>query len=113
MGESTTINRADLAEQIYQQVGLPSKDAEALVLSIINHIVDALLAGEPVKLAGFGVFSIVERKEMLGRNIKTGSSVVIPKRHVVVFKPSNKLKMRVAAGGAHSNLSERLVDVII
>ena len=99
MGEGTT-NRADLAEQICQQIGVPSKDAESLVLSIISLIEEALLSGETVKLAGFGVFSIVERQEMLGRNIKAGSTVVIPKRHVVIFKPSNKLKTRVEAGAA-------------
>ena len=111
MGEGTT-NRADLAEQICQQIGVPSKDAESLVLSIISLIEEALLSGETVKLAGFGVFSIVERQEMLGRNIKAGSTVVIPKRHVVIFKPSNKLKTRVEAASAHSQSSKSLIDVI-
>ena len=99
MGEGTT-NRADLAEQICQQIAVPCQDAESLVRSIISLIEEALLSGETVKLAGFGVFSVVERKEMLGRNITAGSTVLIPKRHVVVFKPSNKLKTRVETGAA-------------
>lgn len=93
--QGATTNRSDIVEQISQETGLPHKHAELMFLSIMGHIKTALLKGETVKINGFGVFSVVERKETVGRNVKAGHTVKIPSRKVVVFKPSEKIKKRV------------------
>ena len=89
------LKRSDIVDIVCQKTYLPRKEAEVIVMSMMEYIKEALLQGETVKIAGFGVFSITERKETVGRNVKAGYIVKIPSRRVVVFKPSDKLKKRV------------------
>lgn len=92
---SQTVTRADLAEAVYREIGLSRVESSDLVESVINHISDALLRGESVKLAGFGTFSLRDKKERMGRNPKTGEAVPITPRRVLVFKPSQVMRERV------------------
>ena len=90
-----TVTRADLANAIYQQIGLSRADSNQIVESIIKHILSALLKGDKVKMAGFGTFEVRKNKPRMGRNPKSGKLVPIDARNVLVFKPSNKFKKRV------------------
>lgn len=90
-----TVTRADLTEAIYREIGLSRTESAILVESVLDHIVNALVKGESVKLSGFGTFSVRDKRERMGRNPKTGREVPITKRRVLVFKPSNVLKDRV------------------
>ncbi|WP_409433908.1 integration host factor subunit alpha [Litorimonas sp. RW-G-Af-16] len=92
---SGTVTRADLAESVYREIGLSRSESAALVESLIGHISEALQKGDHVKLAGFGTFSLRDKKERMGRNPKTGEDVPITPRRVLVFKPSQVLKERV------------------
>ena len=89
------LKRSDIVDMVCQQTDVPRKDADVMVMSIMEYIKEALLQGESVKIAGFGVFYIAERKETVGRNVKAGHIVKIPSRRVVAFKPSDKMKKRV------------------
>ena len=90
-----TVTRADLAEAVYREIGLSRSESSELVESVLDHISDALLRGEHVKLAGFGTFSLRDKKERMGSNPKTGTAVPITSRRVLVFKPSQILRERV------------------
>ena len=90
-----TVTRADLAEAVYREIGLSRSESSELVETVIHRISDALLSGEQVKLAGFGTFSLRDKKERVGRNPKTGVEVPITSRRVLVFKASQILKERV------------------
>ncbi len=90
-----TVTRADLAEAVYREIGLSRTESSELVESVIDHVSEALLRGEQVKLAGFGTFSLRDKKERMGRNPKTGKEVPITPRRVLVFKPSQILRERV------------------
>lgn len=90
-----TVTRADLAEAVYREIGLSRSESSELVESVIDHVSNALLRGEQVKLAGFGTFSLRDKKERMGRNPKTGKEVPITSRRVLVFKPSQILRERV------------------
>lgn len=92
-----TVTRADLTDAVYREIGLSRADSQALVESVLDHIIDSLVSGENVKLAGFGTFSLREKSERVGRNPKTGEEVAITPRRVLVFKPSQVLKDRVNA----------------
>jgi len=74
-----TVTRADLAEAVYREIGLSRSESSELVESVIDYICEALLKGENVKLAGFGTFSLRDKKERIGRNPKTGEEVPIKK----------------------------------
>jgi len=95
---SSTITRADLAEAVYEEVGLSRNESAALVESVLDEVSKALVDGENVKISSFGSFSIREKGERIGRNPKTGVEVPISPRKVLVFKASHVLKQRVNSG---------------
>jgi integration host factor subunit alpha len=92
---SHTVTRVDLAEAVYQQVGLSRKESAALVEMVLGELTTSLVDGDSVKLSSFGSFVIRHKGERIGRNPKTGVEVPITERRVLVFKPSNVLKARI------------------
>ena len=90
-----TVTRADISEAIYKEIGLSRTESSVLIESILDHIADALIKGELVKISGFGTFNVRDKAERMGRNPKTGRQVPITSRRVLTFKPSNVLKDRV------------------
>ncbi len=98
-----TVTRVDLAEAVYQQVGLSRKESAALVEMVLDEVMERLVAGEAVKLSSFGSFIIRHKRKRLGRNPKTGVEVPITERRVLVFKPSNLLKARINTQGRESD----------
>lgn len=93
--KTQTLTRQDLAEAVYREIGLSRTESSALVESVIDHVSVSLEKGEHVKLAGFGTFSLRDKKQRIGRNPKTGEEVPITPRRVLVFKPSQVLRERV------------------
>lgn len=87
-----TVTRADLAEAVYEQVGLSRNESSDLVEAVLDEISDTLVGGENVKISSFGSFSIREKGERIGRNPKTGVEVPILPRRVLVFRASHVLK---------------------
>ena len=93
-----TVTRAGLREAVHQEIGLPGREAAELVDTVIEAIAERLAAGEPVKISGFGSFSVRDKGPRMGRNPKTGEAAEISARRVVVFRPSLTLKQRIDAG---------------
>lgn len=93
--ENRTITRADLAEAVYEEVGLSRNESSDLVEAVLDEVSDTLIKGENVKISSFGSFSIREKGERIGRNPKTGVEVPILPRKVVVFRASHVLKDRI------------------
>lgn len=90
-----TVTRADLAEAVYEQVGLSRNDSSDLVKSLFIEISNRLIEGDDVKLSGFGAFNVRQKGERIGRNPKTGVEVAIKPRKVLVFRASHVLKDRI------------------
>ncbi len=90
-----TVTRADLCEAVYRRVGLSRTESAELVELVLDEICDCLVGGEPVKISSFGTFDVREKGERLGRNPKTGETVPIEPRRVMVFRASNVLKKRI------------------
>ena len=93
-----TLTRMDLSEAVFKQVGLSRNESAELVETVLNHISDALVQGNNVKISSFGTFSVRDKNERIGRNPKTGEEVPITQRRVLTFRPSHLMKERVAAG---------------
>tara|TARA_Y100001001_G_C7741445_1_gene214505 strand:+ start:193 stop:486 length:294 start_codon:yes stop_codon:yes gene_type:complete len=87
-----TLTRADLADAIYQDVGLSRNESSDLIEALIEEICTALIDGETVKISGFGSFSVREKNARMGRNPKTGEEIPIDPRRVLVFRASHVLK---------------------
>ena len=94
-----TATRAELTDAVYQMSGLPRNEAALLVEQVLAEISDALVSGENVKLSGFGVFTVREKAERVGRNPKTGIEVPIEPRRAITFKASETLKEHVNGNG--------------
>ena len=92
-----TVNRAQLSEAVYQEVGLSRNESADLVESVLHEIGDSLVKGETVKISSFGRFYVREKGRRIGRNPKTGEEVPILPRRVLVFRPSHVLKDRINA----------------
>ena len=97
-----TLTKAELAELIFQQVGLNKREAKDIVESFFDEIRLALERGENVKLSGFGNLQCREKSQRPGRNPKTGEEMPISARRVVTFHASQKLKALVEASKPHS-----------
>lgn len=92
-----TITRADVAETIYEEIGLSRKDSTDILDMILDEIVQELTAGKDVKLSSFGTFSLRDKKARAGRNPKTGVEAVISSRRVISFKPSQTMRKIINA----------------
>lgn len=93
-----TLTRMDLSEAVFSEVGLSRNESSQLVESVLEHLSDALVRGEQVKISSFGTFSVRGKSARIGRNPKTGEEVPINPRRVLTFRPSHLMKDRVAAG---------------
>ncbi|MGY8690943.1 MAG: integration host factor subunit alpha [Verrucomicrobiales bacterium] len=90
-----TMTRADLTEAVYHEVGLSRSESAELVESVLGEISDTLADGQTVKISSFGSFSVREKAQRVGRNLKTGEEVPILPRRVLVFRASHVLKDQI------------------
>jgi integration host factor subunit alpha len=100
--ELPTLTKAELAELLFEQVGLNKREAKDMVETFFDEIRNALERGESVKLSGFGNFQLRDKPQRPGRNPKTGEEIPITARRVVTFHASQKLKGMVEITGSHS-----------
>ena len=91
------MTKAEMAENLYEELGLNKREAKEIVEMFFEEIRSALESGDQVKLSGFGNFDLRDKKQRPGRNPKTGEEIPISARRVVTFRPGQKLKARVEA----------------
>ena len=89
------LTKAEMAEHLFEKLGVNKRDAKDLVETFFEEVREALESGEQVKLSGFGNFDLRQKNERPGRNPKTGEDIPIKARRVVTFRPGQKLKNRV------------------
>ncbi len=92
-----SLTKADIADRLFNEVGLNKREAKEFVEAYFEIIREALESGENVKLSGFGNFQLREKNQRPGRNPKTGEEIPISARRVVTFRPGQKLRARVEA----------------
>ena len=91
------LTKADMAEQLYAEVGLNKREAKEFVEAFFGGLREALEQGSQIKLSGFGNFGLRRKNPRPGRNPKTGQEIPITARTVVTFRPGQKLRARVVA----------------
>ncbi|MEJ2114569.1 MAG: integration host factor subunit alpha [Gammaproteobacteria bacterium] len=91
------LTKADMAENLFEELGLNKREAKELVEIFFEEVRVALEQGHEVKLSGFGNFILRDKNQRPGRNPKTGEEIPISARRVVTFRPGQKLKARVEA----------------
>ncbi|WP_028358184.1 integration host factor subunit alpha [Brackiella oedipodis] len=90
--KKATLTKAELAELLFDRVGLNKREAKDIVEAFFNEISKSLVEGDTVKISGFGNFQVRDKNARPGRNPKTGEMIPIAARRVVTFHASQKLK---------------------
>ena len=93
--ETPTLTKADLAELLFDRLGLNKRESKDMVEAFFEIVHASLVQGQDVKLSGFGNFNVRRKAPRPGRNPRTGESIPIKARQVVTFHPSLKLKAMV------------------
>jgi integration host factor subunit beta len=92
------MTKAVLVEEVARVTDVTKKDAEVIVDTVFQCIIDALHRGEKIELRGFGSFRLRQREPRKGRNPKTGDRVNVPSKRVPYFKPGKDLKDLINRG---------------
>ena len=71
------------------------KDCDLCVRAILEYMVSSLVAGRRIEIRGFGSFAVNLRPARVGRNPKTGDSVLVPEKKVPHFKCGKDLKLKL------------------
>jgi len=98
--ETSALTKAQLAEMLFEQIGLNKRESKDMVEAFFDLIGAHLVAGEEVKLSGFGNFQMRIKAPRPGRNPRTGELIPIAARRVVTFHASQKLKEMLQADGS-------------
>lgn len=87
-----TIAKADIVEEVYNNIGFSKKDATDFVELFFSLMKEALCDDKDIKISGFGNFTVNQKAKRMGRNPQTGEKIAIQARKVISFKPSQIFK---------------------
>ena len=90
-----TLTKADIAQNLSDTFGFNKRESKELVEQFFDELSEVLVAGEQIKLSGFGNFELRDKASRPGRNPRTGEDVPISARRVVTFKPGQKLRAQI------------------
>ena len=87
------MNKSDLIKKISENAdSLNEEDLEQTVNSILNLISNSLSNGDRVEIRNFGTFSVRSRDQIISRNPKTWTSVLVEPKNHPYFRASKYLK---------------------
>ena len=87
--------RKDLSNKIYQNLGFSKNLSSKIVDNFFEALISGIIKSNKIKISSFGTFSVLNKKERMGRNPKTKMEAKIFSRKVVKFKPSLLLKEKL------------------
>lgn len=93
--EMPALTKAQLAELLFERIGLNKRESKDMVDAFFDLIADSLVQGDDVKISGFGNFQIRAKAPRPGRNPRTGETIPIQARRVVTFHAGYKLKEQI------------------
>lgn len=86
------MNKSELVDAVAEATDLSRAAAGRVVEAMLSAIERSLKNGNPVSIAGFGVFSIRDRAARTARNPRTGETVAVLASRLPVFKAGKALK---------------------
>ena len=94
--DTPALTKAQLAEMLFEQIGLNKREAKDFVDAFFEEINVELAHGRDFKISGFGNFEVKSKSARPGRNPRTGEDVAIPPRRVVTFRASGQVKEQIS-----------------
>ena len=92
---NNNFTRKDLSNKIYKNVGFSKNLSLKIVDDFFESIILDIIKSNKIKISSFGTFSILNKKERMGRNPKTGVQAKIFSRKVIKFKPPSAFKKKI------------------
>ena len=92
---NNNFTRKDLSNKIHKNVGFSKNLSLKIVDDFFESIILDIIKSNKIKISSFGTFSVLNKKERMGRNPKTGIQAKIFSRKVVKFKPSLSFKKKI------------------
>ena len=93
--DKKNLTRKDLAKKINKQMGFSKNFALKMIDNFFEILGNELIKSNKVKISSFGAFSVLNKKERIGRNPKTKIEAKISSRKVVKFTPSLLVKSKI------------------
>ena len=87
--------RKDLSNKIYQNLGFSKNLSSKIVDDFFETLISGVIKSNKIKISSFGTFSVLNKKERIGRNPKTKMEAKIFSRKVIKFKASLLLKEKL------------------
>lgn len=87
-----TLTKARIVERLHDTIGVTKTEAGEMVDDVFDLMRQALRNGEKVKISGFGNWVVRDKAARRGRNPQTNEAIVIARRRVLSFKPSQVLR---------------------
>ena len=92
---NNNFTRKDLSNKIHKNVGFSKNLSLKIVDDFFESIKLTIIKSNKIKISSFGTFSILYKKERMGRNPKTKTEAIITARKIVKFKPSLLIKEKL------------------
>ena len=92
---NNNFTRKDLSNKIHKNIGFSKNLSLKIVDDFFESIILDIIKSNKIKISSFGTFSILNKKERMGRNPKTGVQAKIFSRRVVKFRPSLSFKKKI------------------
>ena len=89
------MTKKDIALKVADKTGIKQIIVKQVLQSIFDCVIESLIRDEKIELRNFGVFKIKTRRPRIGRNPRTGQTVPVPSRRVVIFKPGLEMKQKI------------------
>lgn len=89
------MTKAQLVVKLAEEGGVSRKQADDIVMSLVDIVVKTVKKGESVKIPGLGIFRLRKMKARMGRNPQTGEAIKIPARKKVGFSVAKAFKETV------------------
>ena len=87
--------RKDLSNKIFKNLGFSKNLSSRIVDDFFETLISEIIKLSKFKISSFGTFSVLNKKERVGRNPKTKVEAKIFSRKVVKFKPSLLIKKKI------------------
>lgn len=84
------MTKAELVKNIAAHTGLDKTAVMNVVEDFMKEVKTSLNNHENVYLRGFGTFEVRHRASKPGRDIRQGTTMMVPEKDVPVFRPSRE-----------------------
>ncbi len=98
---NNNFTRKDLSNKIFKDLGFSKNLSSNFVDNFFETLITGIIKSNKIKISSFGTFTVLNKRERIGRNPKTKIEAKISSRKVVKFKPSLSIKERLNKNEQH------------